>query len=187
MLSGESGDSELIDGLRKRDPDALAAAYDRYGRLVYSVCLRIVRDQTAAEDLVQELFMRLWNRAKDFDTSKGALGVWLLSVARNIAIDHVRSAHARFQTRLRPIEHIREMCFSENAQIESIVDRAAILDSAFSGLTLNEKRVIELAYFEGLSQSEIANRLQEPVGTVKSWTRSAFKRLRAAIKGDAET
>ena len=94
-MSESSDDAALIERLRNRDPEGLAAAYDRYSRIVYSLFLRITRDQSIAEDLVQELFIRVWSRARSFDSSKGALGVWILSIARNMAIDHVRSAQAR--------------------------------------------------------------------------------------------
>ncbi|MGI8959308.1 MAG: RNA polymerase sigma factor [Bryobacteraceae bacterium] len=79
-------------------------AYDRYACLAYSLFFHITRNQSSAEDLIQELFMRVWTHARRFDSSKGSLGVWILSVARNMAIDHLRSAHARFTMRLRPVE-----------------------------------------------------------------------------------
>ncbi len=103
-MGDDHRDAELIAGLRKRDAAALSALYDRYGHIVYSLFLRITRDESTAEDLVQELFLRLWNHAHDFDEAKGSAGVWILSIARNMAIDHLRSAGARFATRLRPIE-----------------------------------------------------------------------------------
>jgi RNA polymerase sigma-70 factor (ECF subfamily) len=179
----DNADIELIERLRKRDPEGLAAAYDRYGRVAYSVFVRITRDQSAAEDLVQELFIRLWNRGRDFDSSRGTLGVWILSIARNMAIDHVRSAQARFTTRLLPIEHIGQLSMMANpGEPESVIDRSRMVSAALSDLTFNEKRVLELAYFEGFSQSEIAERLKEPLGTVKSWTRSGLRRIRRALQ-----
>jgi len=89
------GDAELVEGLRKRDPQALGELYDRYGRLTYSLIYRIVRDTGIAEDLVQETFLRVWNRAQAFDAARGALGSWLLAVARNRAIDYTRSTARR--------------------------------------------------------------------------------------------
>ncbi|MBV9301034.1 MAG: sigma-70 family RNA polymerase sigma factor [Acidobacteriaceae bacterium] len=184
MPSHEKADAQLIDLLRKRDAEGLAAAYDRYGRIAYSLFLRITRDQSASEDLVQELFIRLWNRGREFDASKGTLGVWILSIARNMAIDHVRSAQARLAGRSCSIELIDKLSMSaHSADPESIIDRARSVDAGFRNLNANEKRVLELAYFEGLSQSEIAARLKEPLGTVKSWTRSALGRMRRAIQG----
>ncbi len=183
MSSHENADSELIGRLRNRDPQGLAAAYDRYGHAAYSLFVRITHDQSAAEDLVQELFIRLWNRGREFDSSRGTLGVWILSIARNMAIDHVRSAQARFATRLRPIEHLEHLSMAANtSQPESSIDRSRTVSAGFADLTFNERRVLELAYFEGFSQSEIAERLKEPLGTVKSWTRSALSRMRRVIQ-----
>ena len=183
-MSESSDDAALIERLRNRDPEGLAAAYDRFAPLVYSLFLRITRNQSAAEDLVQDLFIRVWSHARSFDASKGALGVWILSIARNMAIDHVRSAQARFASRLRPIEHA-DKAHGENRKQnpETLFDQTRTVQNAFSALNGNQKRVLELAYFEGLSQSEIAAHLHEPLGTVKSWTRSALLNLRSAIKG----
>lgn len=180
-----SGDAALIERLRARDPDALAAAYDRYSPVVYSLFLRITRDQSVAEDLVQELFIRVWSHAASFDSRKGALGVWILSIARNMAIDHIRSAHARFSTKLRPIEHAERTQSKPGRDAETLIDQSRAVHDAFASLNLNQKRVLELAYFQGFSQTEIANQLQEPLGTVKSWMRSALISLRSAIKGGA--
>jgi RNA polymerase sigma-70 factor (ECF subfamily) len=183
MHSRETSEAELAEGLRSRDPDAIAAVYDRYGGLAYSLFVRVTRDQSAAEDLVQELFLRVWNKARDFNAEKGALGVWIMSIARNLAIDHVRSANARFQNRLRTIEQTDQRSFSYRPkEPESVIDSAKAVRQAFLELTANQRRVLEMAYFEGFSQSEIAARLQEPLGTVKSWVRSALGRLRAAVK-----
>lgn len=188
MHADDSGDSEIIARLHRRDPDGLAAAYDRYGRTVYALFVRITRDQTVAEDLTQELFLRLWNRSREFDPERGALGVWLLSIARNMAIDHVRSAHSRFASRLRPMDHVETVCFSGNPSVsESRIQDERTIQQAFNALSAGEKRVMELAYFEGFSQSEIAEKLQEPLGTIKSRMRAALSRLRAAISGPGRT
>lgn len=177
--SGSEIDAELMLRLGKRDPQALAAIYDRYARLVYSLFLRITRDRGTAEDLVQELFLRLWNRAHKFDSKKGALGCWLLAVARNMALDHVRSARAKFAARLFRYEQMKQL--SSFTEPESMIDRSKRAAAALSSLRPREKQVLELAYFEGCSQSEIADRLQEPLGTVKTWTRSALIRLRLGL------
>ena len=183
MPPKDAVESELIEKLHARDADAIAVAYDRYGHLAYSLFVRVTRDQSVAEDLVQELFLRVWNKGRAFDPNKGTLGVWIMSIARNIAIDHVRSAHTRFQTRVRPIDQTDQPSFSyKPKEPESILDNAKTVRRAFSELTSNQRRVLEMAYFEGFSQSEIATQLQEPLGTVKSWMRSAMGRLRTAVK-----
>ena len=176
--------SDLIEGLQKRDPAALAAVYDRYGQVVYSLFLRITRDQSAAEDLVQELFIRVWNNARQFNAARGSLSVWILSVARHMAIDHIRSAQSRFASKLRPLEDAERIRSMPDAGThESILDQVRTVNAAFSYLNLNQKRVLELAYFEGFSQTEIAEKLNEPLGTVKSWMRSGLSKLRAAVIG----
>lgn len=187
MKRPEISDADVVVRLCQRDPDALGIIYDRYAHAAYGLVLRITHDPGVTEDLLQELFIRLWNRARDFDSSRGALGVWILSIARNMAIDHVRSAQARFAQRLAPVEqmdHFRSS--SAAAEPESIIDRARTVRSALSSLNANEKQVLELAYFEGCSHSEIATRLGAPLGTVKSWMRAALSRLREAAKGRAE-
>lgn len=169
--------------LRARDTDGIAAVYDRYGQLVYSLLVRITRDQSLAEDLVQELFLRVWNRSREYDPNRGTFVVWILTVARNMAIDHVRSAQSQFQIRLRSLEQTDQLSFSHKSNDPvSLLDSAKAIRKAFSELTANQNRVLEMAYFEGVSQSEIAAKLQEPLGTVKSWTRSAIERLRAVVK-----
>jgi RNA polymerase sigma-70 factor, ECF subfamily len=184
MPADPTAESEMIQQLQRRNPDGLAAAYDRYGRSVYALILRIVRDQAAAEDLTQELFLRLWNRSREFDPQRGALGVWLLSIARNMAIDHIRSAQSRFASRLRSMDHVDALCLSSNPTArESRIHDERTIRQAFNSLGPDEKRVMELAYFEGFSQSEIAEKLNEPLGTIKSRMRSALARLRAAISG----
>jgi RNA polymerase sigma-70 factor (ECF subfamily) len=173
----------LISKLRARDPDAIAAVYDKYAGLAYSVLFRVTRNRGAAEDLLQELFLRVWNRALLFDPEKGTIGVWILSVARNLAIDHVRSAQTRFLNRQRSIEPTDELSFSyKTSEPESLLDNAATIRRALSELNEKQRRVMEMAYFEGFSQSEIAAELQEPLGTVKSWMRSGIERLRGAIR-----
>ncbi len=185
-IDSHGSDAEMIEKLRTRNPDGLAAAYDRYGQMVYSLFLRMTRDQSTAEDLVQELFIRLWNRGRDFDATKGSLGVWILSIARNMGIDHVRSAQARFRARQQSLDQTDDLLFSyKPKEPELLLDNARVVKEAFANLTADQKRVLELAYFEGFSQSEIAEQLHQPLGTVKSWMRAALARLRTAVKTGA--
>ena len=183
MSSEPHSEFDLIERIKKRDPDGLAAAYDRYGPVAYSLLMRVTRDKTVAEDLLQELFIKVWNRGRDFDPARGALGVWIISIARNMAIDYLRSAQARFNTRLRSIDYVDPLSFvQKTGEPESLLDRKRTVKAALSSLSPNEKQVLELAYFEGFSQTEIAARLDEPLGTVKTWMRSGLGRLRSAMK-----
>ncbi|MGI9071833.1 MAG: sigma-70 family RNA polymerase sigma factor [Bryobacteraceae bacterium] len=182
LRSRNKTDSDLIDGLSKRDPKALEAAYDLYGRVAYPLFLRITRNQSSAEDLVQEL-IRLWTRTRGFDSNKGSLGCWILSIARHLAIDYVRSAQARFTTRLLSLEDLDYLCFAgESRGPEAVIHSLSVVKTALSNLTPSEKRVLEMAYFEGCSPSEMAARLDEPLGTVKSWIRSGLGHLRAVLR-----
>jgi RNA polymerase sigma-70 factor (ECF subfamily) len=184
MHATHATEVEIIEQLRNRDPEGLAAAYDKYGRAAYALLVRITHDKLAAEDLLQELFLRLWNRGRDFDAARGTLGVWIMSIARNMAIDHVRSAHTRFSSRLGSMDHLDALCFGRHPSAsQSRIDDIGAIREAFAALNANEKQVLELAYFDGFSQTEIAERLQQPLGTVKSRMRSALERLRTAMKG----
>lgn len=184
MQAENNAEARVIDLLRARDPNGLAGAYDLYASAVFGLLVRITQDRGVAEDLLQEVFLRVWNHARNFDPGRGALGVWIISIARNMAIDHMRSAQKRFSARLHPIENADAACFARdpNGGESRIQDREAIRH-AFGALSAQERHAIELAYFDGFSQTEIAAQLQEPLGTVKSRIRSALQRLRAAIKG----
>jgi RNA polymerase sigma-70 factor, ECF subfamily len=175
-------DAALIDRLRRRDPDAMGELYDRYGKLAFSVIFRIVRNQSTAEDLLQETFLRVWNRVQAFDADKGALGPWIITVARNRAIDYLRSLDGRMAKSSLEIEKMESPRVFSNIESELFdKDRMASLRGAFDKLTANQRMVIELAYFEGLSQSEMAERMKQPLGTVKTWVRAALKALRDEI------
>jgi RNA polymerase sigma-70 factor, ECF subfamily len=172
-------EADLARRLKERDPQAMSDLYDRYGRVAYSLIFRIVRNGAAAEDLVQETFLRVWNRVQSFDQEKGALGPWVLTVARNRAIDYLRSIDGRMAAgalELDRVENPALFCdFTDNALS---IDRARRLKGAFEKLNPNQRMVIELAYYEGLSQTEMAEQMKQPLGTVKTWVRTALKILR---------
>jgi RNA polymerase sigma-70 factor (ECF subfamily) len=175
-------DGDLARRLKSRDAKVMADLYDRYARLVYSLILRIVRNSAAAEDLTQETFLRVWNRSHAFDAERGSLGPWIVTIARNRAIDYVRSADGRMASRsldLANLEHPGLFCDFDRSALS--IDRARRLKDAFEKLTPNQKTVIELAYYEGLSQTEMAERMQQPLGTVKTWVRAALKTLREQL------
>jgi RNA polymerase sigma-70 factor (ECF subfamily) len=186
-LSQQGGsDADLANRLKKRDPDAMTVLYDRFGRLAYSVILAIVHDGAVAEDLLQETFLRVWNRVQAFDSERGALGAWLLAVARNRAIDHVRSAGARMSLNCFELEEREHPAMFVDMEKELVSeDNARRVRRALSRLNANQKKVIELAYYEGLSQSEMAERMGEPLGTVKTWARMALKVLREELEQTA--
>jgi RNA polymerase sigma-70 factor, ECF subfamily len=169
-------DVQTIAGLKRRDPAALGDLYDRYGRIAYSVALRYLRDSSAAEDVVQEVFLRVWTRAHLLNNVKGTLVSWLITVTRNLAIDHLRA-------------YDRDGCREQNSfefiavpvdfELSDNVDR---LRTALTNLTQEQRRVVELAYFEGLSQTEISERVGRPLGTVKSCVRAALNKMRYGVR-----
>ena len=177
-------DADLIERLKGRDQQAMADLYDRYGRAAYSLVLRIVRDSATAEDLVQETFLRIWNRVQGFDGRRGALATWILAVARNRAIDYLRSTTgrmARSQFEVDAAEHPSLFVDMERQIVNS--DAARRIREALARMNENYRTVIELAYFEGLSQTEMAEKMGQPLGTEKTWVRTALKNLREELTG----
>jgi RNA polymerase sigma-70 factor, ECF subfamily len=182
-----SDEPELVRRLKSREPQAMADLYDRYGRMLYALIYRMVRNEGAAEDLVQETFLRIWNRVQAFDQDKGSLGPWVLTVARNRAIDYIRSVDGRMAQSAFEIEKLEHPTLFRNLENEMLnLDRVKLLRGAFDKLTPNQRVVIELAYYEGLSQTEMAERMKQPLGTVKTWVRTALKALREQL-GEAAT
>ena len=177
-VHGVEDDTSLVARMQRRDPSALAELYDRYGRVTFSLIVRVVRDAGIAEDLVQETFLRVWNRVHGFDAQKGSIGPWLLAVARNRAIDYLRSAGGRERNAVEfeETDHPALYCDMERELLTS--DKVRRVKTAVEKLPPNHREVIELAYFEGLSQTEMAERMGQPLGTVKTWVRAALKTLR---------
>jgi RNA polymerase sigma-70 factor, ECF subfamily len=177
-----AGASGLALRFSLKEPTALAEVYDLFGRRVFSVVMSIVHDQSAAEDLVQETFVRAWRRPFTGNENH-ALGKWLFTVARNLAIDHIRSAVVRMERNrfdFGVFEQADPLSDAEGDMVSA--DSARLVHLAILGLTANQIEVIRLAYYDGLSQSEIAKRLGQPLGTVKSWARSALRHLRKSMR-----
>ena len=177
-------DRKLADGLRQRDPEAMLVLYDLYGKLVYSVILSVVRDSAMAEDLTQEAFLRVWNRAATFDGEKGNLEGWLVTVARNRAFDYLRAQRNSPETipsSLSNVEQSKWFASSDN-HLDSVTNQKAVI-KAMDALKPEQRRVIELTHFEGMTQTEIAEKLSKPLGTVKGLVKSALKTLRTTMVG----
>jgi RNA polymerase sigma-70 factor (ECF subfamily) len=171
-------DADLVERMHRRDAQALGELFDRYGRLVYSVILRVVHDASMAEDLVQETYLRVWNRVRGFDARKGSIGPWLLAIAHNCAIDYLRSSGGRPRNvvSFEDTDHPALRTDMEREILGS--DRARQIQAALQKLSPNQRRAIELSYFGGLSQLEVAARMGHPLGTVKTWVRMALRNLR---------
>jgi RNA polymerase sigma-70 factor (ECF subfamily) len=177
------GDGDLMGRLQRRDPQALAELYDRYGQVVFRLILRMVRDNGVAEDLVQETFLRVWNRVGGFDSDRGAVGPWLLAVARNRAIDYLRSQSRRAESAIDLNETEHPELFADLSTAALDFDLVRQVKRALDQLDSQSRQAIELAYFEGMSQTEIAERMGQPLGTIKTWTRRAIQQMRAALGG----
>ena len=180
-----TGDSDLLARLQRRDPQALAELYDRYGGIVYRLILRMVRDNGIAEDLVQETFLRVWNRVAGFDAERGAVGPWLLAVARNRAIDYLRYQGSRPESSIDLNETEHSALFADLRTHPNYSDLVTHVNRALAQLTEQQREAIQMAYFEGMSQTEIAARMEQPLGTVKTWMRRGLQQMREALGGTA--
>ncbi len=182
-LLGPEESQRLIERLRARDTAALAELYDRYGSLVYTIVLRIARDTATAEDLTQDVFLRVWNRIPTFDVERGSLSSWMLTIARHSAIDFLRSRGGK-QSRLNlSIDAMERPLAGGNAESElQTATDARKVRAAMAKLDPKHRELLELAYFDGLSQSELAERLELPLGTVKTWVRTALRQLREDLR-----
>ena len=172
-------DSDLVQGLRDRNPEALAELYDRYSSMTFGILLRIAGDSGTAEELLQEVFLRVWDRAHTFEREKGALGTWIITLARNRAIDYRRSAQGRMATQSQSLEALHT---AGPARVEEDVvlrlDQVAKVQAALATLSDQQRRVIEMAYYQGMSHTEISAALQQPLGTVKALLRRGLKVIR---------
>ena len=179
-------DDLLVGALEERDARALEALYDRYGDYVYSICLRMVRDVQLAEDLTQEVFLRVWRRPDLFDASRGRFLTWLLSVARNRSIDESRSRGRRFKHENPPSLAAEEMLASAPSMADGedpavLSDERVVIQKALHILPADQRLAIQLAYFGGYTQQEIAKGLNQPLGTIKTRIRLGLQKLRITL------
>ena len=180
-MEAAPSDVQLVARCASGDESALAELYDLFGRASYALALRIVRDASQAEDVVQEAFLDLWRNAPRFDPSRSRPVSYLLTFVHRRAVDLVRREQARPQ-RGGGVEDIAERAGSEDVAGSLVVrEQGASVRAALADLPGPQRQVLELAYFNGLSQSEIAEHLGEPLGTVKSRTHVALSRLRELL------
>jgi len=172
-------DQDLITGMRRGDERALEALYARYGGLIYTLALRIVGDVELAREVLQDTFMRAWDGRNTYDATRGRVAWWLMGIARNRAIDVLRSRS--HQGRLREASGFAAVQAANVALYDDIGVRDAVSD-ALAGLSVAQREAIELAYYGGLMQAEIAMRVGEPLGTIKSRTREAMEKLRVMLR-----
>ena len=179
----EPSDAALMDQLVRREAAALERLYDRHARAVYSLALRITQQGASAEEIVQDVFLLLWRNAHRYQASRGPLEPWLFTVARNRARDHMRLKREKQRRREDALDLQPLGVTAPNP--EYIVDRrrsAERVRALMGSLSQQQRQAIELAFFEGMTHSEIAEALQEPLGTVKSWIRTGLLRLRETLE-----
>ncbi|HYU46787.1 MAG TPA: sigma-70 family RNA polymerase sigma factor [Terriglobales bacterium] len=169
-------DLALVAAIRSGDQGAMAALYDRYSSIVYAVALRVLQDTGAAEDVLQDIFMQLWRKPGAFDANRGNMAAWLAVIARNRAIDALR--------RRRPQDDIEDVIVAVEPDLASEAERSRAMEKvrgALQAMSQSQRSALEMAYFEGLSHSEIAEKTGEPLGTIKTRIRSGLLSLRKVL------
>ena len=187
LTSGDYGrvppDAALVHRLLQRDVRAFEEIYDRHSRAVYGLVLRILQQAGTAEEVVQDVFLQLWRNAARYDETRGPFVPWLLTLARNRALDTLRLKSERQRRREDQTEELPPITTAP--EYEKALDekrRCERVRALMASLSPQQKRAIELAYFEGLSHTEIAAALREPLGTVKSWIRNGLLRLKEGLQ-----
>ncbi|HTS38068.1 MAG TPA: sigma-70 family RNA polymerase sigma factor [Candidatus Solibacter sp.] len=173
---GISPDLATVTAMKSGDQSALAELYDRYSSVVYAVALRVLNDAAAAEDVLQEVFLQLWRNPNAFDAARGSLGAWLAVITRNRAIDSVRKR--------RPETDIEDVIVSVAPDLASEADRSRAAEKVrgvLGSMPTAQRSALEMAYFEGMSHSEIADKTGEPLGTIKTRIRTGLMTLRKAF------
>ncbi len=181
------GDIELGRRLRRRDESVVGALYDRYSPLLLGLACHILGEQADAEDVLVDVFAQAWQDAERFDPERGSLGSWLVTITRSRALDAMRARSRRVRLVDRAADAPTETPpgmgtnFPDTSNRAIANERRGLVRRALAGLSAVQREAIELAYFGGLSQTEIADRLHEPLGTIKTRTRLGMKYLREAL------
>ena len=186
-MADESRDDpvRLIHQIANRNREAFARFYDRFAPLAFTLAVRILRDRAAAEDLLQETFFQLWNQAANYSQERGSPEAWVITITRSRAIDKLRSIRRRDKSFISMEGPPGKQYDGKVEGSATASDARIIVNSALAQLAESQRKVLELAYFEGLTQSEIAAKLKEPLGTVKTRMRAALERLRGLLGAKA--
>lgn len=175
-----NADRELIERLIKGDKNAFREVYARYSQVVFNLAFRMLRNREEAEEVVQEIFLQVWNKADTYDPGRGAISTWIVNIARSRAIDKLRTLGYREQT----TELIEDRVNSKSDYSRIIEDREEsrkVIREALDSLPENQRVAIEIVFFEGLTHIEAAERLNEPVGTIKTRIRLGVSKLKEKI------
>jgi len=179
-------DANLLNAIARQDEQALASLYDRYRLILFGLLMRILRSREEAEDVLQEVFLQVWRRASDFDPQRGRPFTWLVTLARSRAIDRLRQLGSRERTASSVIEFAGEG-MADAAENTFRSEQRQLVAAALTELSEEQRRALTLAYFEGLTQAEIAERLRSPLGTVKTRMRSGMIKLRELLSQQMES
>jgi RNA polymerase sigma-70 factor, ECF subfamily len=181
-INEQSTDLEIFLAIQAQQVKALDVLYDRYSKLVYSMAIRILNNVEEAEEVTQETFLRLWQRSEIYQPQKGSLSSFLITLTRSRSIDRLRSRQS-CQKKLQRIQTFSDCVSDYNPPLEfvTVQERFNLVREALKQLSSSDRQLLETAYYGGLSQSEIAERDSIPLGTVKSRTRQALKKLRAVL------
>jgi RNA polymerase sigma-70 factor (ECF subfamily) len=174
----ERSDEELLEAIAAGDDDALGALYDRFGRLAYGMALRILGDQALAEDAVQEAFLAVWRSADGYRRERAKPATWILTLVHRRAVDLVRREDRR---RAEPLGEPPEAAGGAVPEEADLRDRRAAVQAALRQLPEDQRQALELAYYGGYTQSELAERLGVPLGTIKSRMFAGLGRLRELV------
>jgi RNA polymerase sigma-70 factor (ECF subfamily) len=181
MAYAELGDVELISQIAQARPEAVRALYRRYGRLVYGLALHMVGDRSVAEEITQDVFMRVWEKAGSYDAGKAKVITWLLRIARNQAIDVLRKRNIRGEHESEAWQQLKlgaELAEQDPFQSVELAHQREDVRAAVAALPENQQRALSMAFFQGLTHRQIAEKLGEPLGTVKTRIRDAMQKLR---------
>jgi RNA polymerase sigma-70 factor (ECF subfamily) len=179
-------DRLAVDRMAQGDASSLAALYDRHARAIYSLAIRILSDAAEAEDVVQEVFTQAWRQANRYDAARAPVAGWLMIITRARSLDRLRRRKSRITaTELdASTPHPRDPDPSQELQAIT-AEQAERLRGALGALPDGQRMAIELAYYQGLTQTDIAERLQQPLGTIKTRIRTGLLKLREALAGSA--
>ncbi len=184
MDSAQPDDRNIVVLLKNGDPHGLEVLYDRYVRVVFALIVQIVGNRQVAEELTQEVFLRVWRQVSSFDSDRGTFTAWVLAIAHNAAVDEIRrgksrpkASHDRYEES-RMLLEVSDQASGPEELVLGGIRRETVLE-ALAQLPEDQRKVLEMSYYEGLTQAEIAERMGIPLGTIKTRTRRALERLRA--------
>jgi RNA polymerase sigma-70 factor, ECF subfamily len=178
----QSTDLEIFLAIQAQEVKALDVLYDRYSKLVYSTAIQLLNNVEEAEEVTQETFLCLWQRSAIYQPQRGSLSGFLITMTRSRSLDRLRARSAR-QQKLQRIQAFSDSVSDYNPPLEfvTVEERSHLVREALRELSPDDRQILEAAYYEGLSQSEMAQRDGVPLGTVKSRARQALKKLRTAL------